>query len=80
MQLNHNGYHVTFVFQQVELTVVIDSSTSNYDASKGEQLALNADGSNKTNKDLDSILYPSGIMDKQVNTGSSLGLSGLVTS
>ncbi len=54
--------------QQVELTVALDTDTANYDRSKGEQVALNVDGSDARAKtaDPDAMLYPSGIMDKQV--------------
>lgn len=60
------------VFQKVELTLALDTGIPNYDTSKGEQIALNVDGSNSKSKstDPDQLLYPSGLMDKQVLASS----------
>jgi len=45
--------------------LALATSSSNYDSSKGEQMALNVDGS-KSTKNPDDKLYSSGYMDKQV--------------
>ncbi len=56
---------------QVELTVALETDSSNYDSSKGEQIALNVDGTDARAKaDPDSLLYPSGYMDKQTLTST----------
>ena len=67
--------------QQVELSVALDTHNPNYDHSKGEQIALNVDGTGEKGRkgrasafgdddDLENRLYPSGIMDKQVLTST----------
>lgn len=69
--------------QQVEITMALNTSSSNYDESKGEQIALNVDGceahnagdkarsKTKTDSANDSILnFPDGRMDRQVLTST----------
>ena len=65
--------------QQVEVTMALNTSSSNYDASKGEQIALNVDGydahnahsknkpgyGNSVTNDAE-LTFPDGRMDRQV--------------
>ena len=44
---------------EVEVTVALDSTSPNYDNSKGEQIALNVDGSDPK-RDREELVYPSG--------------------
>ncbi len=65
--------------QQVEVTLALQTGTPNYDHSKGEQIALNVDGSEgRARKEPDALLYPSGIMDKQVGKGGGRRISALL--
>jgi len=50
--------------QKVELTIGLNASCPNYDKSKGEQIALNVDGSTSNQKSDDEITYGRGIMDR----------------
>ena len=50
--------------QKVELTVGLNVSCPNYDKSKGEQIALNVDGSLSSHKSEEDITYGRGIMDR----------------
>ena len=50
--------------QKVELTFGLNASCPNYDKSKGEQIALNVDGSTSSQKSDDEITYGRGIMDR----------------
>jgi len=54
--------------QQVELELKLNTATSNYDQSKGEQIALNADGRQPNPQDR---TFHSSVMDKQVLSGSA---------
>ena len=50
--------------QKVELTLSLNTSSGNYDASKGEQIALNVDGNPDNFKPDHELTFRSGIMDK----------------
>ncbi|XP_054003978.1 DNA-directed RNA polymerase III subunit RPC5 [Hylaeus anthracinus] len=52
--------------QEVLIEVAIDSHSVHYDESKGEQIALNADGDSKTDQDDDDRAFESNRMDKTV--------------
>jgi hypothetical protein len=61
--------------QQVELAIALHTDSASYDISKGEQIALNVDGSDvKGGKTLpkndENSLYSSGLMDKQLLSSS----------
>ena len=57
--------------KQVELSLSLDTLTDKFDDSKAQQIALNVDGSDsRSNKDHDSLTFPSGMMDKQVLTST----------
>ncbi|XP_066587865.1 DNA-directed RNA polymerase III subunit RPC5 [Prorops nasuta] len=55
--------------QEVRLEIAIDTESINYDGKKGEQIAINADGS-KNEKDDDERVFDSHLMDKTVLTSS----------
>lgn len=50
--------------QKVELTLGLNSNCANYDQSKGEQIALNVDGSGRKSTLDDEITYGRGFMDR----------------
>jgi len=50
--------------QKVELTLGLNSNCANYDQSKGEQIALNVDGSGRKPNLDDEITYGRGFMDR----------------
>ena len=51
--------------QKVELTLGLNSTCANYDKSKGEQIALNVDGTGRKGNHLDDeITYGRGFMDR----------------
>jgi len=50
--------------QKVELTLGLNSNCANYDQSKGEQIALNVDGSGKKPALDDELTYGRGFMDR----------------
>ncbi|XP_076172472.1 RNA polymerase III subunit E [Ptiloglossa arizonensis] len=52
--------------QEVLIEVAIDTNTVNYDQSKGEQIAINADGDSKVDQDDDDKAFDSNLMDKTV--------------
>jgi DNA-directed RNA polymerase-3 subunit RPC5 len=54
--------------QQVELSFALNTDGPNFDESKGEQMALNVDGSDSKakTKDVEDKMFSSGVMDKQV--------------
>ncbi|XP_076293456.1 RNA polymerase III subunit E [Lasioglossum baleicum] len=52
--------------QEVLLEVAIDTHSVNYDQSKGEQIAVNADGDAKSDQDEDEKAFDSNLMDKTV--------------
>nr|ACO15732.1 DNA-directed RNA polymerase III subunit RPC5 [Caligus clemensi] len=52
---------------RVELSVSLDTSSEDYDQSKGEQIALNVDGFSSAPSEKD---FPNGLMDKQLLTSS----------
>nr|CAG4638507.1 EOG090X07NA [Cyclestheria hislopi] len=56
--------------QQVELDVEISTKTGNYDVSKGEQIALNTDGSNRNLQRDEENYFKSSVMDKIVYTST----------
>lgn len=56
--------------QQVKLTLSLNTSNSNYDTGKGEQIALNVDGSDASSRIAAERTFPSGVMDQQVLTSS----------
>ena len=71
-QMTYDGSHVVRarvrpVNQQAQLEIAINTKNPNYDASKGEQIALNTDGRETgPNK-----YFKSSLMDKQLLTGTS---------
>ena len=50
--------------QKVELTLGLNTSCSNFDRSKSEQIALNVDGSNPNKNSDKEIYYGRGVMDR----------------
>ncbi|XP_076632157.1 RNA polymerase III subunit E isoform X2 [Colletes latitarsis] len=52
--------------QEVLIEVAIDTHSVNYDQSKGEQIAINADGDSKGNQDDGNKAFNSNFMDKTV--------------
>ncbi|XP_040564075.1 DNA-directed RNA polymerase III subunit RPC5 [Lepeophtheirus salmonis] len=52
---------------RIELSVALDTTSSDYDRSKGEQIALNVDGTNSSVNEKD---FPNGMMDKQLLSSS----------
>ncbi|XP_029043499.1 DNA-directed RNA polymerase III subunit RPC5 [Osmia bicornis bicornis] len=52
--------------QEVLIEVAIDTQSVNYDQSKGEQIAINADGEAKSDQDEDEKAFDSNFMDKTV--------------
>ncbi|XP_076234068.1 RNA polymerase III subunit E [Calliopsis andreniformis] len=52
--------------QEVLIEVAIDTHNVNYDHSKGEQIAINADGDPKTDQDDEEKAFDSNLMDKTV--------------
>ncbi|XP_076650808.1 RNA polymerase III subunit E [Halictus rubicundus] len=52
--------------QEVLIEVEIDTHSVNYDQSKGEQIAINADGDAKSDQDVDEKAFDSHLMDKTV--------------
>ncbi len=53
------------------MTIALNTGCSNYDRSKGEQIALNVDGSHDSaRKEDDEISFPTGQMDRQVLTST----------
>lgn len=70
--MTYDGTHVVRarvrpVNQQAQLEIAINTNSDNYDKSKGEQIALNTDGSDAGH----SKYFKSSMMDKQVLTGST---------
>ncbi|XP_059099370.1 DNA-directed RNA polymerase III subunit RPC5-like isoform X2 [Tigriopus californicus] len=69
----HMSYDTTTVLdskvrpqqKQVELAMALDSKGTNYDESKGEQIAMNVDGTMGT-REAEELVFPSGVMDKQL--------------
>jgi hypothetical protein len=51
--------------EQVEMTLGLNTSCSNFDQSKAEQIALNVDGSHDNLKPDDEVTFPRGQMDRQ---------------
>lgn len=47
--------------KQVELAMALDSKSTNYDESKGEQIAMNVDGTMGT-REAEELVFPSGIL------------------
>jgi len=56
--------------QQVKMNLRLNTTNSNYDPSKGEQIALNVDGSDAATRLVTERTFPSGMMDRQVLTSS----------
>ena len=52
--------------QEVLMEVAIDTQSVNYDHSKGEQIAINADGDSKTDQEDEEKAFDSNLMDKTV--------------
>ena len=50
--------------QKVELTLGLNTHCSNYDASKGEQIALNVDGTSSRKNNDEELTFAMGKMDK----------------
>jgi len=58
------------VGQQLKLKLNLNTSNPNYDTSKGEQIAINVDGSDAASKIAADKTFPSGVMDTQTLTSS----------
>lgn len=52
--------------QEVLIEVAIDTQSVNYDHSKGEQIAINADGDSKTDQEDDEKAFDGNLMDKTI--------------
>ncbi|OAD60047.1 DNA-directed RNA polymerase III subunit RPC5 [Eufriesea mexicana] len=52
--------------QEVLIEVAVDTHSVNYDQSKGEQIAINADGDSKIDQEDDEKAFDSNVMDKTV--------------
>eukprot|EP00095_Tigriopus_kingsejongensis_P006678 maker-scaffold25_size650667-snap-gene-0.17 protein:Tk06678 transcript:maker-scaffold25_size650667-snap-gene-0.17-mRNA-1 annotation:"dna-directed rna polymerase iii subunit rpc5" len=69
----HMSYDTTTVLhskvrpmqKQVEIAMALDSKSNNYDESKGEQIAMNVDGT-LAQRETEDLMFPSGVMDKQI--------------
>lgn len=57
---------------KVELELAVETASTNYCGSKGEQIAINVDG---PNPDQEKAFFSTGRMDKQVLSSSSAGVS-----
>ena len=55
--------------QKLELTMGLNTSCANYDNSKGEQIALNVDGSGRKTAE-DELTFTQGVMDKMSLTSN----------
>lgn len=56
------------------MEVAIDTTNPNYDNSKGEQIALNVDGTSSNS--MPSTTYDSGVMDKQTLQSMDIPIKG----
>ena len=52
--------------KKVEVTMALNTECTNFDRSKGEQIALNVDGSDSKDRTNDDMVFPEGQMDRLV--------------
>ncbi|KAK6624156.1 hypothetical protein RUM44_011014 [Polyplax serrata] len=58
---------------EIMLDLEKNTNSANYSIAKGEQFAINVDGTDTINKNPEEIMFPKNIMDRQMLIGRSLG-------
>ena len=63
----------------MKLKLNLNTSNPNYDTSKGEQIAINVDGSDAASKIAADKTFPSGVMDTQVRDDNIFSTKNIIS-